>query len=102
MAAKHEKDPRITLPSMHMLAAFADNQYAELSGSSIAKATGMASGTLYPLLMRFEQAKWLESRWEDVDPVELGRPRRRLYRLTPTGLAKVLAILQPFARGEPA
>jgi DNA-binding PadR family transcriptional regulator len=28
---------------------------------------------------------WLESAWEEVDPHEKGRPRRRYYTLTPDG-----------------
>ena len=28
---------------------------------------------------------WLASRWEDIDPTQEGRPRRRLYRLTGEG-----------------
>ena len=42
-------------------------------------------GTLYKALSRLERDGILESRWEDVDPVLVGRPRRRLYRAT--GLA---------------
>ena len=42
-------------------------------------------GTLYPLLARLEAAGWATSQWEDVDPREAGRPRRRLYRLTGVG-----------------
>ena len=41
----------------------------------------MGSGTLYPLLARLEAAGWFTSEWEDVDPSEVGRPRRRLYKL---------------------
>ncbi len=95
-----KSDPRITLQSMKVLAAFLENQYDELSGSDIAKGTELMSGTLYPILMRFEQANWLKSRWEAVEPTEIGRPRRRLYRLTPTGARKASEILQPFAREQ--
>lgn len=45
----------------------------------------LKSGTVYPLLARLEKAGWLESRWEEIDPAEAGRPRRRLYRLTGEG-----------------
>lgn len=45
----------------------------------------LAHGTLYKALSRLETAGLLESRWEDVDSSEEGRPRRRLYRVT--GLA---------------
>jgi PadR family transcriptional regulator, regulatory protein PadR len=57
----------------------------EISGAQVSKAIGIGSGTLYPLLMRFETNGWMESRWEEVDPSLVGRPRRRLYSLTPQG-----------------
>ena len=50
-----------------------------------------AHGTLYKALARLEGAGLLESRWEDPDDaVDAGRPRRRLYRVTPLG-AQALA-----------
>jgi PadR family transcriptional regulator PadR len=66
----------------------------ELSGAEIGRATKLASGTLYPILMRFEQAQWLESRWENDDPHALGRPRRRFYRVTALGAKNVRAAIR--------
>jgi DNA-binding PadR family transcriptional regulator len=57
----------------------------EISGADIARATHLASGTLYPTLLRLEQAGWVESRWETGDPRALGRPRRRFYQVTGVG-----------------
>ncbi len=59
------------------------NQY---SGADIQKATGVFSGTLYPALLRFESAGMLKSRWENVDPRKVGRPRKRLYEITGHGI----------------
>jgi DNA-binding PadR family transcriptional regulator len=42
----------------------------------------LGHGTLYKALDRLEVQGLLESRWEDVDPVTAGRPRRREYRVT--------------------
>lgn len=56
-----------------------------LSGAEIAKATGLATGTLYPILFRLEKSAWLKSNWEEVSPSEAKRPRRRLYRVTALG-----------------
>jgi PadR family transcriptional regulator, regulatory protein PadR len=45
-----------------------------------------AHGTLYKALSRMETAGLLASRWEDAElAVDQGRPRRRLYRVTPHG-----------------
>jgi PadR family transcriptional regulator PadR len=52
-------------------------------GYEISKVTGIASGTLYPLLMRLADRGYLESTWE---PAEMqGRPPRRVCRLTSAG-----------------
>jgi PadR family transcriptional regulator len=52
-------------------------------GYEISKETGLASGTLYPLLLRLADRGYLESKWEESDAP--GRPPRHLYRLTSAG-----------------
>jgi len=52
-------------------------------GYALSQATGLASGTLYPILIRLEKLGWLETRWEQETPA--GRPPRHLYRLTGNG-----------------
>lgn len=45
-----------------------------------------AHGTLYKALSRLERAGLLTSKWEDADlATDVGRPRRRLYRVTDLG-----------------
>jgi DNA-binding PadR family transcriptional regulator len=68
------------------LDAFSDDVRAELAGADIMKAARLSSGTLYPILLRFEKAGMLVSRWEEQRPEELGRPRRRFYQITPAGV----------------
>ena len=58
-----------------------------LHGYAIIKATGLASGTLYPILMRLSERGWLERDWV-IDETEAGPPRR-LYKLTPSGRAQL-------------
>ena len=77
--------PRITEQTLKTLAALVASSPEEQSGAEIAKKTKQQSGTLYPILMRLERAGWLESKWEDGDPREMGRPRKRLYRITALG-----------------
>lgn len=70
----------------------------ESSGADIAKLTRLATGTLYPILLRLEKAGWLLSRWEVADPRELGRPRKRFYTVTGEGVRAARAAaesLQP-------
>jgi DNA-binding PadR family transcriptional regulator len=76
-------------------------RYQELSGVDVARDTKLASGTLYPILLRLEDAGWLDSRWEAGDPVSLKRPRRRYYRLTAVGQKRAMAAfdeLRPMLR----
>lgn len=58
-----------------------------LDGLDLIRATGLPSGTLYPLLERLQRAGWVEARWEELNPVAAGRPARRYYRLTAEGAA---------------
>lgn len=67
-----------------------------ISGAEIARATGLASGTLYPLLFRLERTGWVWSEWEEVIPAEIRRPRRRLYRLTEVGGSATRDVLSEY------
>ncbi|KAA2256003.1 PadR family transcriptional regulator [Solihabitans fulvus] len=70
-------------------------------GYDIARETGLAPGTLYPILGRLTDRGLLESRWEDDPPV--GRPRRHLYRLSPLGTAHAEALArEPVPSSESA
>lgn len=76
---------RITVPTARVLAALLADPEVDRYGLDLMHATGLASGTLYPLLHRLMEAGWLITRWEEVDPTVQGRPARRYYRLTPQG-----------------
>src|SRR5260370_21358868 len=78
-------EPQITAQTLAVLMALRDWPREGLSGAQIARSTKLASGTLYPILGRLEQAGWLESQWEAGDPHALGRPRRRYYQVTAIG-----------------
>lgn len=80
--SKHE--PTMTRSTMSVLSAIMGSSQ-ELSGSELAAVTRLASGTLYPILIRLETAGWVTSEWE------AGReyPRRRLYRITAVGESRV-------------
>jgi PadR family transcriptional regulator PadR len=97
-----DRDVRISLQTLRVLEAFLESPTDQLSGADVQKRSGLASGTLYPILLRLEAAGWFVSRWETIDPVSAGRPRRRLYRLTPGGLTRASGIFASFGRGVPA
>jgi PadR family transcriptional regulator PadR len=59
-------------------------------GFDVMEACQLPSGTAYPALRRLEKAGYLDSRWEESAEAHAeGRPRRRIYELTPEG-AEVL------------
>ncbi|HET9117367.1 MAG TPA: helix-turn-helix transcriptional regulator [Pseudonocardiaceae bacterium] len=75
----------MTLPTQLVLRVLLDDPTREMYSLEIAQATELTSGTTHQILARLEGIRWLESRFEQVDPAEAGRPRRRYYRLTPDG-----------------
>jgi PadR family transcriptional regulator len=93
-------DPRLSHQTLQVLRMLLEKPRDRLSGSDIARATRMLSGTLYPILLRLEKAGWLESEWEELDPSEAGRPRKRLYRLTGVGYNKASKALADLAMPE--
>ena len=76
---------RMTLPTQLVLRALLEFPTRERYGLELGQAAGLPSGTIHPILARLERAGWLVSQWEDAEPREQGRPRRRYYRLTPDG-----------------
>ena len=96
---KQDRDVRVSLQTLKVLEAFLQSPAEQLSGAQVHRCCGLASGTLYPILVRLEAAGWFVSRWETIDPSSAGRPRRRLYRLTSTGLRRATEIFAGFNRG---
>lgn len=96
--------PRMTFTTQLVLEAFLDDPQRELYGLEICQAADLPSGTVHPILARFEGLGWLESRWEDIDPRHEGRPQRRYYRLTRDGVAEAGVALararRPVARSS--
>lgn len=78
---------RITTSVAQVLAVLLDDPQAERYGLELMRATGLPSGTIYPILARLQAAGWLQADWETIDPVVAGRPARRYYRLTAAGAA---------------
>lgn len=83
----------MTLPTQLVLGVLLDEPAADRYGLEICQAVGLPSGTVHPILARLEQCGWVRSRWEDIDPRERGRPRRRYYRLDPGSVAAARAAM---------
>ncbi|WP_425455216.1 PadR family transcriptional regulator [Allorhizocola rhizosphaerae] len=63
----------------------------EVHGWAVMKAVGRTGPTVYGVLDRLEDMRWVTGRWED-SPVE-GKPRRRVYRLTPNAVVEAGSLL---------
>ena len=83
---------RISPQTFAVLESLVDRPAHWRHGYALSRQTRLASGTLYPILMRLEKLGWLETRWEE--PGNLGRPPRHLYRLTGQGRAWAIEELQ--------
>ena len=61
-------------------------------GFDIMDATGLPSGTVYPILRRLDGEGLLESTWEEqAEAQREGRPPRRYYAITPAGERMLVA-----------
>ena len=77
--------PRLTPATRAVLGALAAEPAAWHHGYDLLTATGLKSGSLYPILVRLADRGLLAARWERDAPA--GRPPRHLYRLTGAGRA---------------
>ena len=78
-------DVRLSAPTLRVLKIMLDDPRKGMSGADLSLSAKIGSGTLYPLLRRLEGAGWLRAEWEDAEPVEVGRPKRRYYWLSAEG-----------------
>jgi DNA-binding PadR family transcriptional regulator len=79
------KEQRITANTERIVTLFARDPATELAGADVERATKIAKGTVYPSLTRMHRRGWLTYRWEQIDPKQEGRPRKRLYKITGQG-----------------
>jgi PadR family transcriptional regulator PadR len=75
--------PNKTKNAVRILKKFCDDPTAEIHGFKFVEELDLKSGAVYPLLIRWENMGWVESRWEESDRPG---PRKRLYRLTAKGV----------------
>jgi DNA-binding PadR family transcriptional regulator len=74
---------RITRQLVAVLEALTDDAVREWYGLEMMEATGLSSGTLYPILHRLVADGWLVRTREASS--EVGGSGRRMYRLTGVG-----------------
>ena len=87
---------RITYPTALVLLGLREGL---AHGFDIIDATGLRSGTVYPILRRLEDVGLVRSRWERAPLArQEGRPPRRYYELTGAGSAAVREALDRYPR----
>ena len=84
---------RLSLQALSVLADLAGAGDGWRYGLEISAATGLKSGSLYPLLIRLSERGLLESRW--LEPERPGRPARHAYRITSAGKAALREASRP-------
>lgn len=84
---------RVTVAVATVLAALLEEPDGQRYGLDLMAATGLPSGTMYPILRKLQDGGWVTADWERIDPVAAGRPARRYYRLTADGVQWARAAL---------
>ena len=79
-------EPRITSNMLRVLKVLLRNVNGENYAFDLSKTARVNVGTIYALLARLEQQQLVTSDLEGIDPAVAGRPQRRFYRLTGTGI----------------
>jgi DNA-binding PadR family transcriptional regulator len=87
----------MTWQTQQVLLALLEAPTADHYGLELAEQAGLKSGTLYPILARFEAAGWVTGSWEQIDPKKAGRRPRRYYRLTARGVEEGEALREAMA-----
>ena len=73
-----------SLATISVLKTMLSQPEADRYGYDLMKATGLPSGTLYPILIRLNDRGLLTAQWRPS--AEPGKPPRQVYRLTKTGM----------------
>ncbi|SHN44645.1 PadR family transcriptional regulator [Cryptosporangium aurantiacum] len=92
------RDVEMTLAIARLLKAFLEDPLRPRHGYDLMRSTGFASGKIYPLLAKLQTAGWLTRERESVDPAAVGRPARRLYRLSDEGTQAAWHALDELSR----
>ena len=91
---------RMSVTTLSVLHAIQDGV---VYGFDILDATGLESGTVYPILSRLESDGLLRSTWEAEKRAHAdGRPARRYYAITAAGKAALDAATKHYAQLVPA
>lgn len=91
----------LSLQALRILHYLFQNPGKPSCGADLIKSLNISSGTMYPILLRLEKNNFVESKWEVEDASALGRPRRRLYKITGSGIKAAQNALAEFNAVSP-
>lgn len=86
---------RLSPQTLAVLTVLADAAGDWRYGLELCAATGLKSGSLYPILLRLSDRGLLDSCWQE--PSQAGRPPRHAYRITGAGRAALREAMRPAA-----
>lgn len=86
------RERRSSVQTLSIFEALLGQPRAWRHGYDLSIETEIKSGTLYPVLMRLSDRGFLDAKWEESELP--GRPPRRMYRLTPAGIAHARSELE--------
>jgi DNA-binding PadR family transcriptional regulator len=88
------KDRRLSDHAAHVLHLLLERPEATFYGLELIRQAGIPSGSLYPILRRFEERELIVGAWEDLEAAaaEHRRPRR-FYMLNPASAGRARAAL---------
>jgi PadR family transcriptional regulator PadR len=64
----------MTTPVLRVVAVLLTDITVDRYGMDLIQDTGLASGTLYPILVRLERAGWVSAGWKDTGPSSRAGP----------------------------
>lgn len=81
------KHDRTTIATLKVIKFIIEHHESDepVFGTEIMESLGLPSGTVYPLLRRFEGYGWVKAEKETTPIQILGRPQRINYVVTPAG-----------------
>ena len=88
---------RLTPATAKVLRRFLEDLGQPRYGFDLMQSTGLASGTLYPILARLERTGWIAGHQEDIDTATEGRPARRFYTMSADAVPTVRRALAEMA-----
>ena len=90
------KGVRLSHSTLKILQVFLEAPEEELCGSDLMERASVSPGVVYPFLVKWEEEGLLKAQWEKLAASNLGRPRKKFYRLTSAGKTAAKNALKPF------